>query len=213
MEYDTDTLDACDAYFAYLLPRVPRREPRIGTGNALNRRMRRKLHGNAVFRAIQLLNIQRNRGYIWLRDSWRDRLELAGIDPDSMQVVEPRRWARAWQLLSTTWRFRKADAQYGNTLNLDAPWPPEPVIRGLRKAPRQPRKEPKRIIQEPAPARKFDPISRFRRKIWTPEDERMAEPGARDDSLEYDQPSQCSMPIPDEQDRYGSYRDARVTMR
>jgi hypothetical protein len=87
------------------------------------------------------------------------------------------RWARAWQLLSTTWRFPKAEAARGNALDLDAPWPPEPVIRGLWKAPRGPEKEPKDITQEQEPAQKFDPISRFRRKIWTPNQEQMAEPG------------------------------------
>jgi hypothetical protein len=119
-----------------------------------------------MFRAWQLLNIQRNRGYIWLRDTWRYRLELAGIDPESMEVAEPRRWARAWKTLVDTWRFRKADAQCGNTLDLDAPWPPEPVIRWPRKVPRRPKKEPKHTIQERESfARKFDLTSRFRRKI------------------------------------------------
>ena len=187
IEYDTDTLDAADMWVAYLLPREPRREARMGppatkgkqgSGLAVERRMRRLLHGNAMFRAWQLLNIQRYHGYAWLRDTWRDRLELAGIDPDSMQVVEPRRWARAWKLLVDTWRFRKAEAQYGNTLNLDAPWPCEPVIRGLRKCPRAPKQEPK---HGPQPAQKFDPIARFRRKIWTPQQEQTPESVAWED--------------------------------
>src|SRR3974390_34489 len=102
----------------------------------------------------------------------------AGIDCESMQVVEPRRWARAWKLLVDTWRFRKAEAQYGNTLNLDAPWPCEPVIRGLRKCPRIPKQEPK---HGPQPAQKFDPIARFRRKIWTPQKEQTPESVAWED--------------------------------
>jgi hypothetical protein len=90
IEYDTDTLDAADMWVAYLLPREPRGEPRIGVGNALNRRMWRKLHGNAMFRAWQLLNIQRCHGFIWLRETWRERLKLGGVDPESMQIIEQR---------------------------------------------------------------------------------------------------------------------------
>jgi hypothetical protein len=200
IEYDTDTLDAADAYLAYVLPRAARREPRIGSGPAKGRPMRRKLHGNATFRAWQLLNIQRNRGYIWLRDTWRWRLELAGIDPDSMQVVEPRRWARAWKLLVDTWRFRKADAIAGNTLDLDAPWPCEPVIRGLRKAPRRPKKELEHTVEKLERA-KPDLLSKFRKRIIA---ESYDESGPLPERIEYGEQEHCGMPIPDEQDCYGT---------
>jgi hypothetical protein len=163
--------------------------------------MRRKLHGKAMFRAWQLLNVQGNHGYIWLRDTWRERLELAGIDPESMLVIDQRRWARAWKMLVDTWRFRKADAIGGNTLDEDAPWPPEPVIRGPRKCPRTPKTEPK---PEREPARKFDPTARFRRTIWSPSQEQMLEGASAADCREYEEPSHCSMPIPDEQDGYGT---------
>ena len=200
IEYDTDTLDAADMYLAYVLPRAARREPKIGSGSAQGRPMRRLLHHSAIFRSWQLLNIQRYHGYAWLRDTWRNRLELAGIDPESMQIVEPRRWARAWQRLSTTWRFRKADAIQGNTLDWDAPWPPEPVIRGLRKCPRAPKKE---LKPPPEAAKKFDLTTRFRRKIvWSPDEEQKAEPETIA-SLEYNQPGQLSMPIPGDDDEYG----------
>jgi hypothetical protein len=159
--------------------------------------MRRKLHGNAVFRAFQLLNVQRKGAYIWLRDSWVERLLLAGVCPDSVQVVEPRRCARAWKLLVDTWRFRKSDAVCGNTLDLDAPWPPEPIIRGPRKMPWEPKKEPRH--KGPDPRKAFDPTARFRRKIWTPNDERTALADSVPDSWE-----EAGLVIPDEQASYGT---------
>jgi hypothetical protein len=204
VEYDADTLDAADAYLAYLLPRAAQREPKIvGSGPAKGRSMRRKLHGNAVHRAIQLLNIQRYHEYIWLRETWPERLELAGIDPDTMQVVDSRRWARAWQLLVDTWRFRKADAIYGNTLDLDAPWPCEPVIRGPRKTPRRPKKELSTIpFGNGSLARegKFDPTRPFRKKIWSPDEESQPTAGDWGDGLQ----EHCGMPIPDAQEGYGT---------
>jgi hypothetical protein len=97
-----------------------------------------------------------------------------------------------------TWRFRKGDAIRGNTLNFDAPWPPEPVICGLREAPRGPKKGLEYTTQEPQP-KKPDLLSRFRKKII---------PVGCDKSpierIESDEGSQCSMPIPDAQDGYGA---------
>jgi hypothetical protein len=164
-ETDADTLDMADMLIGYLERRAPRREG--GT--------RRAVFNSATFRALQLLNVQRRKGQWYLRWTWRSRLELAGIDPETMEVVEPRRWARAWLMLSTTWRFRKADAIRGNALDSDAPWPPEPIIRGLkhhpsfkgeRRAGRPPGKTQCQVFsEEEEEAKPRDLMSRFRTNI------------------------------------------------
>ena len=37
---------------------------------------------------------------------WRERLKLAGLDPDSLEVVDEGRWDLCWEQLCETWTFR-----------------------------------------------------------------------------------------------------------
>ena len=41
-----------------------------------------------------------------LAREWKDRLKLAGLDPESLEVVDEERWDLCWEQLVETWTFR-----------------------------------------------------------------------------------------------------------
>ena len=167
-ERDTDTLEMADMLVAYMTHREPRR--RHGNG------MRCQVHNEATYRALQLLNVQRRLEGWFLRTNWRKRLVLAGVDPETMEVVDKRRWARAWQWLSSPKRcFKEADALRGIALDLDAPWPCEPIAKGPKNRPLASRRaKPKTLAQvfaEEEGVRPRSVLSRFRTRIEAESDE------------------------------------------
>ena len=93
---------------------------------------RTPLHNRAMYRALQVLNVKRRRSGWSQSPKWRYRLELAGIDPVTREVVDRRRWARCWAMVSKTWKFYQSEAIRGNALDSDAPWPPEGIVHGPR---------------------------------------------------------------------------------
>src|SRR2546430_14891930 len=101
-----DVLEAIDALLCYLLPGRTkcRNEYRLN---------RRALYPNAMKRAELLLNVCGcNLGGLrhWYLDNrWRARLELAGIDPETLEVADQRRWWFAWDQLKTENTFRQGD--------------------------------------------------------------------------------------------------------
>jgi hypothetical protein len=71
-------------------------------------------------RAKLLLHVIRRKGHAFLSPKWRARLELAGVSPDTLEIVDARRWAWAWTQLKV-YRFRSA-IQLQNLALGDA-WP------------------------------------------------------------------------------------------
>ncbi|MBV9999947.1 MAG: hypothetical protein JO015_12650 [Verrucomicrobia bacterium] len=56
----------------------------------------RPLTSMAMNQAKVLLNVRGRAGAWTLNPKWRERLELAGVDPDGLRVIDERRWAWAW---------------------------------------------------------------------------------------------------------------------
>jgi hypothetical protein len=125
IETADDVLEALDALLCYLSP------DRQKCRNA-HRFNRRPLYPLAIKRAARLLHVRGTElgdmGYWYLGKRWPQRLELAGIDPQTLEVVDQRRWAHAWEQLSTENTFRQGDQR--RKINSDREPPPlEPVER------------------------------------------------------------------------------------
>jgi len=118
IEDPSDVLEAVDALLHYLDPGYTK----FGYEHRLNRRA---LYPTAIKRAKLLLNVRsciRNGRQFWYVDHrWRARLELAGIDPNDLKVVDQFRWAHAWDQLTNGNTFRKADQQQRIDSGLEPP--------------------------------------------------------------------------------------------
>jgi hypothetical protein len=108
IEDPADVLEMADCLLSYL-------DPGYTKYGFEHRRNRRAVYPTALKRAKLLLNvrscIRNGRQYWYVDPRWRDRLELAGIDPDDLKVVDQFRWAHAWDQLTNGSTFRKADQQ------------------------------------------------------------------------------------------------------
>jgi hypothetical protein len=120
-----DVLEALDVLLCYLSP------DRQKCRNT-HRFNRRPLYPLAIKRAQSLLHVcgtelAGNR-YWYLDKRWRERLELAGIDQETLEVTDQRRWWFAWEQLRTENTFRQGDQR--RKINSDREPPPlEPVER------------------------------------------------------------------------------------
>lgn len=110
----SDVLDALDLWIAYLLPRAPVRLGELREGAQWVRMPYRRAQGQfSLFAARKLLNVNaRRKGFDgvmhWaLNPNWERRLYWAGIDPQTLAVIEQRRWNIAWQQLHTTFTYKE----------------------------------------------------------------------------------------------------------
>ena len=116
-----------------------------GNGMRWRGRWKRVPYAGAMRRAIQLLAIRRgNKGCIRLPPNWKGRVAEAGINWETMCVVEEAKWARAWRQFCEYDSYRIDRQRVWNATNEPAPWPcPEltwqaransKVMRGKKKA-------------------------------------------------------------------------------
>jgi hypothetical protein len=130
VEDPDDVLEALDALLCYLLP---------GRTKCRNEyRLNRRALYAAVMKHAQLLlgvcGCNLGGRHLWYLDKdnrWRERLALAGIDPDNLEVVDQFRWAHAWDQLKNENTFRKGDQQQRINLGLDPP-PLEPIVKNVQ---------------------------------------------------------------------------------
>jgi hypothetical protein len=118
-EYPDDVLDAADMLLTILLGQPSRRLSD----------WRRPPYSLSIERAYQLLNVvsrYRDGKKKWTlvgppKSKWEQRLELAGVDPVSLEVVDQKRWNLAWLQLSTTNKFLAPQQRTNIALKIEAP--------------------------------------------------------------------------------------------
>jgi hypothetical protein len=120
LEAPEDVLEAVDALLCYLAP--GRRRCRN-----VSKLKRRPLYPLAIERAQRLLHVclsgPQHEGlrYWYLDKKWSERLKSAGIDSDSLEVIDERRWRHAWDQLKTENTFRISDQQRKISLGTEPP--------------------------------------------------------------------------------------------
>lgn len=102
----------------------------------------RAVYSRAIKRACRLLKIMiqwhDGRPSWVLSKEWRDRLRLAGLDPDNpMRVVCQRRWDNAWEQLITTGTFRDDRARRDIATGKKSPRA-EARVKAIALAPKKP---------------------------------------------------------------------------
>jgi hypothetical protein len=104
------------------------------------------IHYKAIKRASRLLKLMtktdEHGNLSWVRSSeWRSRLVLAGLDPDTLEIVDQERWDLAWEQMSRTRTFRDDIQRKNLALGKKAP-KAEPFLRAKVLEPRFQKKPP-----------------------------------------------------------------------
>jgi hypothetical protein len=130
IELPEDILEAVRILLVYFtLPRV---------GNP------RPLYPKVVKRAARLLGVCTdwevpknvpNKWRLPKEEQWRSRLVLAGLDPDSLEIVDQKRWNLAWEQLKEN-RFSVTEQQKDIALDRKAP-PAQSVLTQVNSKPKE----------------------------------------------------------------------------
>jgi hypothetical protein len=104
----------------------------------------RPLYPKVVKRAARLLGVctdwevpkdAPNRWRLPKKEQWRSRWVLAGLDPDTLQIVNRSRWDLAWEQLKEN-RFSAEAQQKAISIGREAP-PAEPVLTQVKSKPKE----------------------------------------------------------------------------